>query len=61
MDESRQFGELKYVGFLKNFSLKFLNFLKKCNKNFGHFFKKSMFPVEIDPSYEAINCVPCQH
>ena len=61
MDESRQFGELKYVGFLNFFSLKILIFLKKCNKNFGHFFEKSMFPAEIDPSYEAKNCVPCQH
>ena len=61
MDESRLFGELKYVGFGNFFSLKILIFLKKCNKNFGHFFEKSMFPAEIDPSYEGKKCVPCQH
>ena len=61
MDESRLFGELKYVGLGIFVFLKNLIFLKKCNKNFGHFFEKPMFPAEIDPSYEDKKCVPCHH
>ena len=61
MDESRLFGEPNYVEFGNFIFLKILIFLKKCNKNFGHFFEKTMFPAEIDPSYEDKKCVSCQH
>ena len=59
MDESRLFEELKYVGFGILIFAKNSIFLKKCNKNVGLFFEKSMFPAEIDPSYEGKKCVPC--